>query len=132
MNPLELTKGDGLEPENDAGDPKEVDQEVEEACLSDVLKLRLSVHRTVTDLQADSRGLLPPFLRNFCRNDPICPEFFKEILKTLTQKAIYYTLSVTSWTRRRPQPLFPRGKKGEEIVDMANVYPMTVENNLKI
>merc|ERR1739848_458955 len=88
------------------------------------LKLRLSVHRTVTDLQADSRGLLPPFSRNFCRNDPICPEFFKEILRTLTQKAIYYTLSVTSWTRRRPQPLFPRGKKGEEIVVMANVYPM--------
>ena len=38
MNPLELTKGDGLEPENDAGDPKEVDQEVEEACLSDVFE----------------------------------------------------------------------------------------------
>ena len=33
--------------------------------------------------------------------------------------------------RRRPQPLFPRGKKGEEIVVMANVYPMMVENNLK-
>ena len=55
----------------------------------------------------------------------------KEILKTLTQKATYYTLSVTSWTRRRPQPLFPRGKKGEEIEVLANVYPMTVENNFK-
>ena len=113
------------------------------------LKLRLSVHRTVTDLQADSRvrelddddvedlggshgGLRTPFSRKFCRNDPICPEFFKEILKTLTQKAIYYTLSVTSWTRRRPQPLFPRGKKGEEIVVMANVYPMTVGNEMVV
>ena len=55
----------------------------------------------------------------------------KEILKTLTQKATYYTLSVNSWTKRRPQPLFPRGEKGEEIVVVANVYPMT-ENNLKI
>ena len=47
------------------------------------LKLRLSVHCIVTDLQADFD----------CRNDPICPEFLKEILKTLTQKATYYTLS---------------------------------------
>ena len=71
-----------------------------------------------TDLQADSRGshggLRPPFSRNFCRTDQICLEF-----SILTQKATYYTLSVTSWTRRRPQPLFPRGKKGEEIVVMA-------------
>ena len=68
---------------------------------TEVKKLQLSVHRTVTDLQADSL-------------------------------ATYYTLSVTSWTRRRPQPLFPRGKKGEEIGVRANLYPMTVENNLKI
>ena len=87
------------------------------------LKLRLSVHRTVTDLQADSRaggshgGL--PFSRNFCRNDQICLEFLNN--------ATYYTLSVTSWTRRRPQPLFPRGKKGEEIEVLANV----VEHNFK-
>ena len=60
------------------------------------LKLRLSVHCIVTDLQADFD----------CRNDQICPEFF-------TQKAIaiYYTLSVTSWTRRRPQPLSQRGRR---------------------
>ena len=44
MNPLELTKGDGLEPENDTekdepdAGPKEIDQEVEEACLSDVFE----------------------------------------------------------------------------------------------
>ena len=71
-----------------------------------------------TDLQANSDS------RNFCRNDQICLEFLNN--------ATYYTLSVTSWTRRRPQPLFPRKKKGEEMVVMANVYPMTVENNLKI
>ena len=58
-----------------------------------------------TDLQANSDS------RNFCRNNPICPEFLKEILKTLTQKATYYTLSVTSWTRRRPQPLSQRGRR---------------------
>ena len=94
----------------------------------------LSDYRFETDLQANSRGSLGglPFSRNFCQTDQICPEFLKEILKTLIQKAIYYTLSVTSWTRRRPQPLFPRGKKGEEIEVLANVYPMTVENNLKI
>ena len=27
-------------------------------------------------------------------------------------KTMNYTLSVTSWTKRRPQPLFPRGEKG--------------------
>ena len=93
----------------------------------------LSNYRFETDLQADSRGSHGglPFSRNFCQTDQICPEFLKEILKTLTQKATYYTLSVTSWTRRRPQPLFPRGKKGEEIEVLANVYPMTVENNFK-
>ena len=68
-----------------------------------------------TDLQADSRvggshgGLRPPFSRNFCRTDQI--RFLKEILKTLTQKATYYTLSVTSWTRRKPQPLSRRGRR---------------------
>ena len=91
------------------------------------LKLRLSVHRTVTDLQADSRvrelddddvedlggshgRLRPPFSRNFCRTEQI--RFLKEILKTLTQKATYYTLSVTSWTKRRPQPLKGGGDGG--------------------
>ena len=95
---------------------------------------KLSDYRFETDLQANSRGSHGglPFSRNFCQTDQICPEFLKEILKTLTQKATYYTLSVTSWTSRRPQPLFPRGKKGEEIEVLANVYPMTVENNLKI
>ena len=93
----------------------------------------LSDYRFETDLQANSRGSLGglPFSQNFCQTDQICPEFLKEILKTLTQKATYYTLSVTSWTSRRPQPLFPRGKKGEEIEVLANVYPMTVENNFK-
>ena len=94
----------------------------------------LSDYRFETDLQADLRGSHGglPFSRNFCQTDQICPEFLKEILKTLTQKATYYTLSVTSWTSRRPQPLFLRGKKGEEIVVvMANMYLMMVENNLK-
>ena len=88
------------------------------------LKLRLSVHRTVTDLQADSRvrelddddvedlggshgRLRPPFSRNFCRTDQICLEY-----SILTQNATYYTLSVTSWTRRRPQPLKGGGDGG--------------------
>ena len=47
---------------------------------TEVKKLQLSVHRTVTDLQADSL-------------------------------ATYYTLSVTSWTRR-PQPLKGGGDGG--------------------
>ena len=33
---------------------------------------------------------------------------------------------------RRPQPLFPRGKKGEEIVVVANVYPVTVGNETEV
>ena len=86
----------------------------------------LSDYRFETDLQADLRrshgGLL--FSRNFCRNDQICLKFLNN--------ATYYTLSVTSWTRRRPQPLFLRGKKGEERVVMANVYPMTVGNEMVV
>ena len=47
-------------------------------------------------------------------------------------KAIYYMLSVTSWTRRRPQPLFPKGGKGKEIVVMVNMYSMTEGNETKM
>ena len=47
-------------------------------------------------------------------------------------KTINYTLSVTSWTRRRPQPLFPKGGKGEEMIVMANMYPMTEGNETKV
>ena len=61
-----------------------------------------------TDLQANSDS------RNFCL------EFLNN--------ATYYTLSVTSWTRRRPQPLFPGKKKGEEMVVMANVCGEQFEN----
>ena len=45
-------------------------------------------------------------------------------------KTINYTLSVTSW--RRPQPLSPWGEKGDEIVVMANVYPMTEGNETEV
>ena len=45
-------------------------------------------------------------------------------------KTINYTLSVTSWTKRRPQ-LFPWGKR-DEIVVVANVYPMTERNETKV
>ena len=47
-------------------------------------------------------------------------------------KTINYTLSVTSWTRRRPQPLSPWGEKGDEMVVVANVYPMTERNETEV
>ena len=47
-------------------------------------------------------------------------------------KTINYTLSVTSWTRRKPQPLSPWGEKGDEIVVVANVYPMTEGNETEV
>ena len=45
-------------------------------------------------------------------------------------KTINYTLSVTSWTKRRPQ-LFPWGKR-DEIVVVANVYPVTGRNETEV
>ena len=47
-------------------------------------------------------------------------------------KTINYTLSVTSWTRRKPQPLSPWGERGDEMVVVANVYPMTEGNETEV
>ena len=47
-------------------------------------------------------------------------------------KIINYTLSVTSWTKRRPQPLSPWGEKGDEMVVVANVYPVTEGNETEV
>ena len=46
-------------------------------------------------------------------------------------KTINYTLCVTSWTRRKPQPLSPWGEKGDEMVVVANVYSVTEGNETK-
>ena len=47
-------------------------------------------------------------------------------------KTINYTLSVTSWTRRKPQPLSPWGERGDEMVVVANVYPVTERNETEV
>ena len=51
-----------------------------------------------TNLQADS---------NFCRIDQICPEFLKEILKTLTQKVLMDKEETAA-------PIPEGGKRGRE------------------
>ena len=71
-----------------------------------------------TDVKADSRDLDV--------KDPVG----ENVLPML--KTINYTLSVTSWTRRKPQPLSPWGEKGDEMVVVANVYPMTEGNETKV
>ena len=104
------------------------------------MKLRLSVHGIVTDLKADSRARDLDDEEDFDEDEKGLEKVSKASreprqTRTLSNemlKAIYYTLSVTSWTRRRPQPLFPRGENGDEMMVMVDMYSMTEWNKTKV